>query len=100
MDIPAVAAGDSNLATKSDLNQLAGTARKRMIEAGFGVGLMPASSIEEEIRLGTLAVLDIPELCATVPVMLIHRREGFLSPVANRLRANLVGAGDKGKDDR
>ncbi len=74
------------------------TAQKRMIEAGFGIGLLPVSSIDEEVRLGTLAVLDIPALQAAAPVMLIHRREGFLSPAAQRLRATLAGDTDEGKE--
>lgn len=66
------------------------TAQKRMIEAGFGVGMMPASSIEEEVRLGTLTVPDIPALRASVPVMLLYRREGFISPAARRLCETLT----------
>jgi DNA-binding transcriptional LysR family regulator len=33
------------------------TAQKRLVEAGFGLGLMPESSVEEELRLGTLHAL-------------------------------------------
>jgi hypothetical protein len=35
------------------------TAQKRLVEAGFGLGLMPASSVEEELRVGTLRALRI-----------------------------------------
>jgi DNA-binding transcriptional LysR family regulator len=61
------------------------TAQKRLIEAGFGIGLLPESSIEEELRLGTLAVLETVDLRASVPVMAIYRRKGFLSPAARTL---------------
>lgn len=68
------------------------TAQKRMIEADFGLGLLPASGIEEELRLGTLVALDVPALTMTVPVVAIHRRTGYLSGAAKRLLADLVPA--------
>ncbi len=67
------------------------TAQKRLIEADFGVGLMPASSVEEEARLGTLRVLSIAALETVVPVMVVYRRNGYLSGAARRLLASLTG---------
>jgi len=67
------------------------TAQKRLIEAGFGLGLLPASSVIEEVRLGTLQILPIPDLATTVPVFAIHRRSGYLSPAARRLLSELKG---------
>lgn len=66
------------------------TAQKRMVEAGFGLALLPASSVDEELRSGTLRVLRIPALRATVPVALIHRRRAFLSGAARALIAELT----------
>jgi DNA-binding transcriptional LysR family regulator len=66
------------------------TAQKRLIEADFGVGLLPASSVEEELRLGTMRVLPIAALQTTVPVMLIYRRHAYLSRAARRLREMLT----------
>lgn len=66
------------------------TAQKRLIEADFGIGLLPASSIEEELRLGTMQVLPIAALQTTVPVMLIYRCQGYLSRAARRLRERLT----------
>ena len=66
------------------------TAQKRLIEADFGIGLLPASSVEEELRLGTLHALSGPALGASAPVMAIHRRSGFLSGPAKRLLADLT----------
>lgn len=66
------------------------TAQKRLIEAGFGLGLLPLSSIEEELRLGTLRVLPIEALTTSVPVFAIHRRAGYLLPAARRLLAALT----------
>lgn len=67
------------------------TAQKRLIEAGFGIGLLPLSSVDEELRLGTLYVLPVATLPTTVPIVAIHRRDGYLSPAARRLLAALSG---------
>jgi len=61
------------------------TAQKRLIEADFGVGLLPATSVEEELRLGTLQRMSIAALHTTASVHAIHRRAGFLSLAAQRL---------------
>ena len=66
------------------------TAQKRMVEAGFGLALLPASSVDEELRSGALRVLRIPALRATVPVVLIHRRRAYLSGAARALIAELT----------
>jgi DNA-binding transcriptional LysR family regulator len=61
------------------------TAQKRMVEAGFGVALLPESSIDEELRARTLRVLRLPALQVTVPVALIQRRRAYLSGAARAL---------------
>ncbi|HEX7737982.1 MAG TPA: LysR family transcriptional regulator [Ktedonobacteraceae bacterium] len=61
------------------------TAQKRLIEADFGVGLLPASSIEEELRLGTVRILSIAALQTSVPVVLVHRRQAYFSRAARSL---------------
>jgi DNA-binding transcriptional LysR family regulator len=66
------------------------TAQKRMVEAGFGLTIVPESSVEEELRLGTLAALRVPALRATVPIALIRRRHGYLSGAAQRLKDDLA----------
>ncbi len=63
------------------------TAQKRLIEADFGIGLLPASSIEEEVRLGSVRVLPIAGLQTSVPVMVIHRRQAYLSRAVRLLLA-------------
>lgn len=67
------------------------TAQKRLIEAGFGLGLLPASAVEEELVLGSLRRLSIPTIETTVPVVLLTRRDGYLSPATRRLIAVLTG---------
>jgi DNA-binding transcriptional LysR family regulator len=61
------------------------SAQKRLIEADFGVGLLPASSLTEELQLGTMRVLPIAALHTSVPVMVVHRRHAYLSRAARRL---------------
>ncbi len=70
------------------------TAQKRLIEADFGVGLLPESSVEEELRLGTVRVLPITALQTVVPVMLIYRRQAYLSRAARLLLKTLVPQAD------
>jgi DNA-binding transcriptional LysR family regulator len=65
------------------------TAQKRLVEAGFGIGLLPESSVREERRLGSLRVLRIKELRVSNPVTVIHRRKGYLGPAARELLAIL-----------
>lgn len=71
------------------------TAQQRLIEADFGVGLMPASAVEEEVHLGTLRLLSIAALETAVPVMVVHRRNGYLSGTARRLLASLTDRADE-----
>ena len=68
------------------------TAQKRLVEAGFGLGLVPKSSVEEELRLGTLRELRIAAMRLAVPVVLVHRRRAHLSGAARALLALLTGA--------
>ena len=66
------------------------TAQKRMAEAGFGLAILPESSLEEELRTGTLCVIDAPALTATIPVALIRRPNAFQSGAARALTAALT----------
>lgn len=61
------------------------TAQKRMVEAGFGLALLPESSVDEERRAGTLRVLRVPALRATVPVVLLQRKTAFRSGATRAL---------------
>lgn len=73
------------------------TAQKRLVEAGFGLALVPTSSVREELERGTLQRLDVPELRARVEVALIHRKAAFLSPAVHRLIDTLIGASPAGR---
>ena len=61
------------------------TAQKRLAQAGFGLALVPESSVRDELRQGLLVVLDVPAMRAANPITAIHRRNGYLSPAAKAL---------------
>jgi DNA-binding transcriptional LysR family regulator len=63
------------------------TAQKRLVEAGFGIALLIESSVQEELRLGSLTIIDAPALRGAVPVTLVRRRNGYLSGAARSLVA-------------
>jgi DNA-binding transcriptional LysR family regulator len=66
------------------------TAQKRMVEAEFGLALLPESGVREELDAGTLALLPIPGLHASIPVALIHRRGAFQGGATRALLAELA----------
>ncbi|WP_312161923.1 LysR family transcriptional regulator [Phenylobacterium sp.] len=66
------------------------TAQKRLVEAGFGISLTPASGMAEELAAGTLAVIAVEDLTAFNPVFAVQRRGGHLSAAARRLLALLT----------
>jgi DNA-binding transcriptional LysR family regulator len=70
------------------------TAQKRLVEAGFGLALVPASGVREELALGTLRQLDVPGLRASADVVLIRRKAAVLGPAAGHLVAALAALGE------
>lgn len=66
------------------------TAQKRLVEAGFGISLMPETSLAEERAAGALSIIGVGDLRAFNPVFAIHRRGGFLSGAARTLLALLT----------
>jgi len=67
------------------------TAQKRLAQAGFGLALVPESSVRDELRQGALVALDIPAMRTRIPITALHRRNGYLSPAANALLQLLTG---------
>jgi DNA-binding transcriptional LysR family regulator len=61
------------------------TAQKRLAQAGFGLALVPESSVRDELRQGALVALDIPAMRTRIPITALHRRNGYLSPAAKAL---------------
>ncbi len=68
------------------------TAQKRLIEAGIGIALLPESSIQEELRLGTLRTIDFPRLQTTVPIHVLYRKNGYLTGASRTLLSIISGA--------
>ena len=64
--------------------------QKRLVEAGFGLALLPRSFLSEELAAKSLSVIFMPEIATTVPVALLQRRGGYLSPAAKELIELLV----------
>lgn len=61
------------------------TAQKRLAEAGFGLAMLPISSVRDELRRGTLARVEVAGMEAANPVAVVCRRDGFLAPAARAL---------------
>jgi DNA-binding transcriptional LysR family regulator len=66
------------------------SAQKRLVEAGFGVALLPDSSVVEELRAKTLRVLHIRSMQTSIPVTLVQRRSAYLSGATRALAAALM----------
>lgn len=73
------------------------TAQKRLVEAGYGLAFVPASSIEEELRAGTLRVLNLARPVPTIPVALIRRPGAAESAAARALADALHQQADSGR---
>jgi len=61
------------------------TAQKRLAQAGFGLALVPQSSVRDELRQGMLVALDVPAMRSDIPITALHRRHSYLSPAAKAL---------------
>ncbi len=66
------------------------TAQKRLVEAGFGLALMPENNIAEELAAGTVRTIRVDDLSAGAPVFAVTRKGGYLSAAAQALRELLV----------
>ncbi|WP_170181772.1 LysR family transcriptional regulator [Phreatobacter stygius] len=67
-------------------------AKKRLIEAGLGLALLPESAIDEELRAGSLATIRLADLDVANPVFAVVRRGGYLSAATLNLLALLRNA--------
>jgi DNA-binding transcriptional LysR family regulator len=61
------------------------TAQKRLVEAGYGLALLPESSLDEELAARTLATIGVDDLAVVHPVFAAVRRNGYLSPASRSL---------------
>lgn len=58
------------------------TAQRRLVEAGLGIALMPAGSVREELRIGSLRAIEVANMDAGLPVVVVRRRDGHRSRLA------------------
>lgn len=61
------------------------SAKKRLIEAGLGLALLPESAIDEELRARSLATIPVADFNAANPIYAVVRKGGYLSPAAQNL---------------
>lgn len=61
------------------------TAQKRLVEAGYGIALVPESAIHEELSGKTLATIRVRDLNAVNPIFAVVRKNGYLSKAAKHL---------------
>ncbi len=73
------------------------TAQKRLVEAGFGLALLPQSGIGEELASRTLATIHVRDMKVSQPITVVTRNGGFLSPASQRLRDMLRNAYRRGR---
>ena len=78
--------GNSVMVTDSTILQ------KQLIEADFGIGLMSARSIEDDIASGKLCALKVPAMRGSIPVTMVRRKGAHISNAAQRLMDNLLQA--------
>jgi DNA-binding transcriptional LysR family regulator len=67
-------------------------AQKRLIEADFGIGLIPQGTVEEDLRSGMLRAIELDADPFRVPVCLVSRKSSYTSKVSARLRQHLIDA--------
>jgi DNA-binding transcriptional LysR family regulator len=65
------------------------TAQKRLVEGGFGLALLQASAIGEELAGRRLAMIRVNDLKVKIPVALVRRRGSFLGVGSRALMAEL-----------
>ena len=65
------------------------TAQKHLVEAGFGLAIMPSRNVSEELGDGTIARIQVRDLDAAMSIVAVVRKGGFLSLAADQLLALL-----------
>jgi DNA-binding transcriptional LysR family regulator len=60
------------------------TAQKRLAQAGFGLALVPESSVRDELRRGALVALDIPSMRTTIPITPFTAATAISAPLPSR----------------
>jgi DNA-binding transcriptional LysR family regulator len=76
------------------------TAQKRLVEANFGIALLAESGVADELKRGSLRKLPVPALRTSIPVAVVHRQGGYLSPAARTFLSLLSQRPPSGTDQR
>ena len=58
------------------------SAQKRLVEQGFGLALLPRSSVRDELKRGTLRLANLPRMEIDIPVVLVVRKSVYLNLAA------------------
>ncbi len=66
---------------------------KQAVIAGMGISFLSAHTVSQELRSGTLCVLDVQGFPLTLHWYVVHRRGKRLPPVAQAFRNFLLGEG-------
>jgi DNA-binding transcriptional LysR family regulator len=67
------------------------TAQKRLVEGGFGLALMPEANVREELLRRSIRTIRVDDFHANMPVYVVTRTDGFMSPAAHDLVRLLAG---------
>ncbi len=61
------------------------TAQKRLVQAGYGIALLPVSGCVEELRSGSLRELEVGAIKARQPIVAVRRKAGLRRKSATAL---------------
>jgi DNA-binding transcriptional LysR family regulator len=65
-------------------------AQKNLVEAGFGLALLPKSALRAELARKTLMVVSVPALATSIPISVVHRKRLLMGVTARALHEHLV----------
>ena len=64
-------------------------AQKQLVEAGFGLALLPKSALRAELARKTLIAVDAPAIATSIPISVVQRKRVFLGVAARALHEHL-----------
>ena len=85
---------DRGLELVTSMEMSSNEAIKQAVEAGLGLGILSLQTLELELALGRLAVLDVEGLPIMRHWYVVHRVDKRLSPAAARFKAFVLGETD------